>query len=276
MFQDIQTLFYENVLVPYKEYRDARLVRVAGRYRDLRLGLAAAASAYHFREHLRPPNAIERKDVIATCPEFALLGDVVNASKHGELTKGNPDLAEASAINELIMVTEYADDAGSYQAVDKAIELTLKDGTKRLLHQVLRPVVNFWIGHLHSRSLIGFNTTFTESQRVAPTREEAGAASDGAAQLDLEIVQGLPFQPRFQLLKFVTSGEVSLVNSVTGDRRARCFTLSIVESTKLSQCRSEDERTEAMKGFATVRSALDELRAELNLPRAPSPPNSST
>ncbi len=88
MFDDVAALFHENVIVAYQEYIRARTSRVAGRSQDLRLALSAAAALYHFREHLPKNLRRSRVELEKACADYGLLGDIVNASKHGELTHG--------------------------------------------------------------------------------------------------------------------------------------------------------------------------------------------
>jgi hypothetical protein len=238
--------------------------------------LVAAASAYHFREHLPPNHAIDYKTIRAKCPEYGLLGDVVNASKHAVLTKGKPSLNDATDICEVVIVTEYADELGVYQDVDKVIRLSLKDGTQRNLHDVLRCVVNFWIDHLTSLGLINPRSPFVEPPRVAPSRDEAGCGPDGAARMDLEAVQGLPFTMQMQLMRFQISAGVALENTQTGEVHSRKVTLTVEESTKLSRCRTDEEKNATMKQLPTVQSAYADLCKELGIPRATNPGDEGT
>jgi hypothetical protein len=90
--------FHDTVLVPYREYKTLRKERKAGRYADLNAARSAAAAAYHFREHLPKRYKKSHGSMTALCADFSLLGDVVNALKHGILTKGAPQIAAASLL----------------------------------------------------------------------------------------------------------------------------------------------------------------------------------
>src|SRR5450759_1241667 len=45
---------------------------------------------FHFREHLAGPHAKTRAQVAADCPDYRLVADVVNVTKHGTLTRQRP------------------------------------------------------------------------------------------------------------------------------------------------------------------------------------------
>src|ERR1700726_3822695 len=146
--EKLYATFHDTVLIPYTEYKTLRKARKAGRHADLNAARAAAAAAYHFREHLSKRYKKSHASMTALCADFSLLGDVVNALKHGILTKGRPQIASADDIREHVVVTRYQDDAGEYSDATKSIEITLKNGTKRELFDALTNVVNMWISFL--------------------------------------------------------------------------------------------------------------------------------
>lgn len=90
MFDDIAAYYHEAVVAAFVEYRDTSKNGLAGRSRDLRGALAAASALFHLREHLPSPIALSRAAVERLCPDYALLGDVVNASKHKSLLNNTP------------------------------------------------------------------------------------------------------------------------------------------------------------------------------------------
>lgn len=71
--------------------------------------------------------------MVAICPDYALLRDVVNASKHRHLTRGGEQIVSADSIRELLVVTTYQDEQGEYRNAAKSIEITLIDGTTRAI-----------------------------------------------------------------------------------------------------------------------------------------------
>jgi hypothetical protein len=136
------------------------------------------------------------KAIVALCPDYALLGDVVNASKHKLLTKGTPQIASADSIKEQVVYTHYRDEAGEYSAATKSIEITLKNGTSRELFDVLTNVVNMWINFLQAAGISGKATTFPhEDRNRIISRDEAG-------RMDLVITQGLAAELRFKFQNY--------------------------------------------------------------------------
>lgn len=276
MFDDVASHFHESVIVAYEEYLKEKGTPKSGRSRDLKLGLVVASALYHFREHLRPPHTIEEKTVVGICPDYGLLRDIVNASKHGKLTRGNPNLGCAEDIEEVVVILELADSDGIYRHVEKSVEMTLLDGTRRRLHDVLRNVINYWIGELTGRGLITARPEYEDTPFVAPTREECGCHEDGAAKLDIEVVQGLRFQQKMQLQRFQTTINVSLSHSETGQCMQREVSLSIEESTRLSRCGSDEERSTLVQTFDSIQNATAEMIAAHDDAQAQGPSDSIT
>jgi hypothetical protein len=124
MFDDLAAYYHENVVASFAEYRDICNDGIAGRSRDLRAALNAASALFHLREHL-PGTPLSRADVERFCPDYALLGDVVNASKHkalnGNTPHGAPLVADAENLAEQIASIEYEDEAGTYLYVQKSV-----------------------------------------------------------------------------------------------------------------------------------------------------------
>ena len=117
MFDDLAAYFHENVITTYKEYLNVRDVQTAGGSNDVRSGIIAASALYHFREHLPSFYKKKRIDVVNSCPDYALLGDVVNASKHKILTRGTPQLANANSIEEIVLITLFKYNSSSQKFI---------------------------------------------------------------------------------------------------------------------------------------------------------------
>jgi hypothetical protein len=133
----------------------------------------------------------------AICADFSLLGDVVNALKHGILTKGTPQIAGADNIREQIVHTIYRDEGGEYYDIKKSIEITLKDGTSRELFDVLTNVVNMWIDFLQVVGISGKTMKFPlEDRNRIISRAEADR------RMDLVITQGIAAYGGFKIEKF--------------------------------------------------------------------------
>src|SRR5664279_6127426 len=124
MFDDLATYYHENVVSSFLAYREVRGDSVSGRSRDLRHALTAAAALFHLREHL-PARTLSRAKAERLCPDYGLLGDVVNVAKHGELTAatphGTPLLTRATSLDEQLMSIQYEDSEGTYRYAQKTV-----------------------------------------------------------------------------------------------------------------------------------------------------------
>jgi hypothetical protein len=143
----LYAFFYETVVCRYAEYKTIRKERKAGTRVDGKAAIDAATAAYHFREHLPNPLHRTKTAIAAICPDYLLLGDVVDAAKHKILTRKQPppQIISADSIREQVVFTGYEDEGGEYKDASKSIEITLKDGSRRELFDVLTNVVNMWI-----------------------------------------------------------------------------------------------------------------------------------
>lgn len=194
--EELYAFFYETVVLPYVTYSATRKEPTWGTRKDWKAAMAAASPAYHFREHLPPAYQKNHAAIVALCADYALLGDVVNASKHKHLTRGKPQITSVDSIHELMVSTTYEDAAGPYVAVTKAIDLALKDGTTRELFDVLTNVVNMWTAFLQAAGIPGTVGRFPhEDRNRVISREEAG-------QINLEITQGLAAKVGLKVQKY--------------------------------------------------------------------------
>lgn len=112
MFDHLSAYYHDHVVSSYAAYREVSRDCVAGRSRDLREALNAANALFHFREYL-PAGDLSRGQVERLCPDYALLGDVVNAAKHkvitGNTPHGAPLIDDAASLGEQFLIIEYED-----------------------------------------------------------------------------------------------------------------------------------------------------------------------
>jgi hypothetical protein len=194
--ETLYALFYETVVLPYVEYRTTRNERRSGTRTDWKSAIAASTAAYHFREHLPNQYKKSHKAIVTICPDFALLGDVVNAAKHKVLTKGTPQIDSVDSILEQVVSTEYRDEAGVYTAATKSIEITLKNGTKRELVDVLTTVINMWIAFLQAAGISGKTGPFPHEDR------NRIVGRDEARRMDLAMTQGIAARLAFKFQRY--------------------------------------------------------------------------
>ena len=279
MFDDLAAYFYENVVTAFEEYLSVRATQSAGRSKDVRSGVSAASALYHLREHLPSTYPKTRTDVVNSCPDYALLGDVVNASKHRTLTKGTPQLTNADSIEELVIITEYEDEQGSYKNVEKEIAIKLSNGTVRILAEVMTNVMNFWKDELYANGIISENKHYSLVNRTQPL---ARAACNND-KLDLEIKKGLRFKQNCSFRKFNYSTnqiepidltganvrmriyqpkydvDISLKNGATGEELSRTVSLTSEESERVTAIENEEERQEYLISLPQVATIFDEF-----------------
>lgn len=222
MFDDFNAFYSENVIDTYIAYRDTSFNGVAGRSRDLREAIVAANALFHVREHLPAAYAMTRASVEGLCPDYALLGDLVNAAKHASITNGTPHgkplVAHASDLQEQILLIEYEDALGVYRFPQKQVQIALTNGTERNLLDVLTNVLNFWEASLAAVGVLQSPRIFKHD--AAPrhrTREECSTS-----KLNFKVVQGRRFKQAMQLLRWNTAkGLAEPVNLKGGELRFR-------------------------------------------------------
>ena len=288
MFDDLTAYYHENVVSSFIEYRDICNDGVAGRSRDLRAALTAATALFHLREHL-PTGSLSRAAVECLCPDYALLGDVVNASKHKALNSmtphGAPLVTDAENLGEQLIFIEYEDDAGAYRYVQKVVVVKLTDGSERNLLEILTNVINFWEGHMLTLGVLSKARVFEHDADIRyRTRSECETN-----WLNFELVQGHRFHQTMRLLRFDKatgkakpidlSGskvkfriykpkydiELSLTHDATGKTFKTEIALTEEESLILSHMSSDEERQAYVDGLPAAQAALQQLAVEAGL-----------
>jgi hypothetical protein len=285
MFDDLAAYYHEHVVSSYEEYRDARDDGTSGRSRDLRAALNAASALFHLREHL-PGNVPSRANIELACPDFALLGDVVNASKHKILTAptshGAPLVATALSLAERVLIVEYVDEAGAYRYSQKAVIVRLVDGSERNLLEVLTSVLNFWEEKMNLLGVLPKARIFSDDSAVRfRSRGECSECS-----IKLEITPGLRFHQTFQYFRFDNATgiatpvdltganaelhvrqpscviELSLTLDASGKTHSTEVTLSEQQSRTLQLISSEEDREEFLNSLPQIQAAFQQLASE--------------
>lgn len=168
--------FNENVLRSYTDYKTAADKRSAGRGNDLYLAKKAAENLYHFREHL--PNKPGYKAIKNKCPDYQLVRDITNASKHKNLDKPKPGtdpplIQDLDSIYECLISTTYQDFEGEFRDSHKGVFIKLLDGTERDFFEIATNVINMWCTELHSIGVLEKSRKFEYARRKEPlTRSE--------------------------------------------------------------------------------------------------------
>lgn len=289
MFDDLAALYHENVVSAFVDYRDISESGIAGRSRDLRGALIASEALFHFREHLPKAGALTRAEVEKLCPDYGLLGDVVNAAKHKSITnktpQGPPLVDDATQLGEQIVITEYRDDVGIYRHAQKIVIAKLSDGSERNLLEVLTNVINFWEEYLHSVGVLSTPRTFAYAGNI----QARSRAECEANRLDFEIIQGQRFSQSLLLRRFNPktgkaepidlSGsklnfriyrhqyhiDLSLTHEASGKEFKKTITLSEGESERIARLSNDAERQAYINGLPEAQNALRQLAVEAGL-----------
>jgi hypothetical protein len=288
MFDDLAAYYHENVISSFVEYRDICNDGVAGRSRDLRAALNAASALFHLREHL-PGGAPTRADTEHLCPDYALLGDVVNTSKHKVLNSktphGAPLVNDAENLGEQLVFIEYEDDAGTYRFVQKTVVVKLSDGSERNLLEILTNVLNFWEQHMLSIGVLSTVRVFVSDSGIRPRLRTECEAN----RLNFQIVQGQRFHQTMRLLRFnnktgkaepidLTGPEIrfriyrpkydvelSLTHDASGKAYKTEITLTEEEIVILSRMSNDEERQAYVNALPAAQAALQKLAVEAGL-----------
>jgi hypothetical protein len=217
MFNDLANYFVHNVIAAHKCYRSA-CSSSAGVYEHTRYAIEFATALFHFREHLPDPQKLSRIEVERRCPEYRLIADVANASKHQVITAPTPQgpslVAKAEDIEEETTIVEYTDEDGSYRHACSQVIVACTDGMKRSLDQALIRVLNFWIAELKHLGVIDLDPAaeFVQPGAKFMTRDEA------SEELNLQITKGLNWSHRLRLLEFDNTTQSARPVDLTGAR----------------------------------------------------------
>jgi hypothetical protein len=278
VFDDLAGLFYESVGAAYSVYAESRDNAKAGRNNLLRTAIEVATALFHFREHLPAQLARTRAQTVFECPDYRLIADVTNVAKHKSLTRntseGAPLVSSAEDIHELIVITQYEDEAGGYSDVRVQVVVNCDDGLTRNLDSAIVSVLNYWGGILSASGTVAY----------VPRKpmEEPGSrfiARTDAKSIDFEIIKGLRFASHMQLRKFnanegrsdpvdLTGSDISfniyapsyvfdvIVTPTAGGPSFTCsLELTKEQSLAFHGLKTDSERTDFLKALTNERQA---------------------
>jgi len=283
MYDDLAAYFHENVVLSYLEFVNSINDGSSGVSEHLRAAINAATVLYHVREHLPQGHQKSRQEVVNACPDYDLVADIVNASKHGYLTRGNPQIAKADDVQELTILTRYIDEAGEYFGTEHAVVAKLVDGSSRNVGEILVSVINYWGSEFHSLGIINNPTSFTYSRPAHPlTREEVEGQKN-----DLKMIQGVRFKQAmlFQEYNYETgtvspidlTGKqvkfkiykpprhtltINLEHNETGNIISREVELTHDEYMKFEAIQSDQEKQEFLATIVNRSDVMEELASE--------------
>jgi hypothetical protein len=201
---ELAAYFYEHVFLAYDRYKKAKNDHTMGNNKDRREAINAAVALYHLREHIPQSLNKSRSQLAALCPDYDLLGDIVNASKHGVVTRGTPHVTRLDAIQEILVSTKFSDQDGEYANDEKMVEVELVDGSKRDIYEILTNVINMWLDELHQIGAIDQQPPIQLNRQSLVTRENAHGVS-------LQITTGIRWGKSLRLQKSIPVNEFQTV-----------------------------------------------------------------
>ena len=287
MFDDLHAYFYENVRVAYREFKERLAEPRAGRSIDLRLAVAASEALFHLREHLPEAYALSRAEAEAKCSDFALVGDIANASKHRTVTRptphGTPLVTSATQLLEIVNLIHFEDAEGEYQCISKQVVAKLADGTFEDVMRAQTNVLNFWESYLVEIGVlkVAGHHEYDDGLGFRPRPSKA-------ARPTFEALQGVRFHQIWHLMKFnpVTGRaepisfpegtqvsaqirrrprhevDITLRHDETGRQFTRTIILTEDESEALDAA-CEKDRQDLLNGFESMKRGFNELAAEV-------------
>ncbi|MFA4741240.1 hypothetical protein RAR94_07320 [Vibrio vulnificus] len=276
MFDDFDTYYYEAILEPYYKYVGRKGLNTYGRSVDIKLAIASASSLFHLREHLPEEHSISRAKFQKICPEYALIGDVVNASKHKKIERNSPQITNSNQISERVVTTIYEDEQGKYSHQDKLVVINLNDGNTVYLHELLYKTLKAWNGYL---TKVGILTKTYEILEPISKPYYTRAECEG---LDISLVSGLPFKMEMQVLEYnyeknkalpldLTDAdiqmriykpvefEISATNKSSGETLSKIVCLTSEDSKVFMGLNSDEEKQKFVSSLHYVKEEFDNL-----------------
>jgi hypothetical protein len=98
MSENARKFYVESVLPSFQDFIEHRTSNDWGENQLLRKGVVTASSLFHLREHI--PTAIQpsKTTLRNQYPDYGLIGDISNVSKHHEISRDNPQITNASQV----------------------------------------------------------------------------------------------------------------------------------------------------------------------------------
>jgi hypothetical protein len=201
LFDDLNGLFYENLLPAYDAFRNSLRRNDSGRNVRLRTTIDAATALFHFREHLPAEHQKSRKAVTAGCPDYRLVADVANAAKHRDIDRPTPDgpllVSSGADIYEQIYITQFSDEDGEYTDCRVSVIASCTDGVIRNVDRAVVGVFEYW-----RRLLWELDVNTHPSCWLLSETEDGFVMRAKARNPNFEILNTVRWSSRMQILKY--------------------------------------------------------------------------
>ena len=197
------------VVPTYRAFFRARAENRYGEYQLVAKGVDTATVLFHLREHLSDAVRPSRGQLQARFPEYGLVADIANVSKHKTLDRASPQVTNASQISEAMVVTTYRDEQGEYQSAQAEVLVQLDDGTELVLANLLHSVFSMWCTELKALGVGDFHNPEVSWSDSHISRHDAKEAP-------IELLAGQARKLSFQFREFDYNAGVSKPKDLTG------------------------------------------------------------
>lgn len=278
--EELRAYFYNDVFMAYHRYREMKDKPVMKKSMDRRAAINAAVALYHFREHLPDVHRRSRAQLSSLCPDYGLLGDIVNAAKHNVLSRGSPQITKADDIYEIYVSTRYKDEEGEYNHLHKLVEVKLFDGSVRDVFEILTNVVNLWHDELHRIGAMERREPIQVGMQGIILREDA------CQTIELGITKELQWKQNFKIQKYnyetnkiepIDLSDASeirftikkpqkyeiVLSDNLGNKIIKMLELTIDQSVELNLIPDEDQRDQFLWTVAEEQGIVEQMKNEL-------------
>jgi len=211
MFVNARKFYVENVLPSYQDFIKHRESNDWGENQLLRKGIVAATSLFHLREHIPTNIQPSKANLKSQYPDYGLIADIANVSKHHELTFDNPQISNASQIYESLRLIEFTDKQGEYVAPQLEVYVKLDNGTEIKLINILYNVMSIWCDVLDNLGIINQKPLEPLKNDFPISREEANKR-----RANLRIRQGEEYQWQLRMEKYNYNKRITESIDLTG------------------------------------------------------------
>jgi len=190
MYHDPEAQFHEDLVASYRHLTKMINSGPIGMSKGLKAAVQASSALFHFREHLPSSMQLTKAQAKTLYPDYGLLEDITNVSKHRTLTMGTPKIANVSAFSDYVYIIQFEDDQGLYTHVIKQVRVSFPTGGHVDAMVCITRVLNFWGKYLLDNGVLASFTPYPEPSPV----EFVNVSRHEAMTLDMESIEGVRFK----------------------------------------------------------------------------------
>ncbi len=149
--------FLQVVLPAYEQFGNTLTDGIAGDHRDLLAAGRAAEACLNLADHLatdptcrdRIPGAPKSKSYVTQLTKqydnFAIIRDIANAFKHRVISRVDRTIDSIDSVKEHVALIRFTDSEGYYYASRKLVIVSLRDGRRLYVGDVLFGCIGDWM-----------------------------------------------------------------------------------------------------------------------------------